>query len=94
MSFSPETAETLALQALSWLAGHDELMPVFLGSTGVSVEDVKKQAGNSEFLGSVLDFITMDDSWVIEFCDKHQLEYTAPMMARQSLPGGAQFHFT
>ncbi|CUI90134.1 DUF3572 domain-containing protein [Cognatishimia activa] len=94
MSFSPESAETLALQALAWLSGNDELMPIFMGSTGVSVDDLKTQAGDPAFLASVLDFIIMDDQWVIAFCDAQNLEYTAPMMARQVLPGGEQVNWT
>ncbi|MGR3363688.1 MAG: DUF3572 family protein, partial [Maritimibacter harenae] len=34
-----EQAETIGLQALGWLAGNDELMPVFLGSTGGDLAD-------------------------------------------------------
>ena len=94
MSFSPEAAETLALQALAWLSANDELMPVFMGSTGVSVDDLKTQAADPAFLASILDFITMDDQWVIAFCDALKLEYTAPMMARQVLPGGEQVNWT
>ena len=94
MSFSSETAETLAFQALGWLSGNDELMPIFMGSTGVSVDDLKTQVGDPAFLASVLDFITMDDQWVIAFCDAHNLDYNAPMLARQALPGGEQVHWT
>ena len=37
-----ETAEILALEALSWLVGNDDLLPVFLGSTGVSEADIRQ----------------------------------------------------
>ena len=94
MSLSAESAETIALQALGWLAANDELMPVFLGATGASVDDLKAQAGDPAFLGSVLDFITMDDAWVVSFCDTIGLDYTQPMIARQALPGGAQMNWT
>ena len=94
LSFSTETAETLALNALAWLAGNEELMPVFMGATGASVDDLKERAGDSAFLASVLDFITMDDQWVISFCDSLNLDYSAPMMARQALPGGAEVNWT
>ncbi len=94
MSLSAESAETIALQALGWLAANEELMPVFLGATGASVDDLKAQAGDPAFLGSVLDFITMDDAWVVSFCDTIGLDYTQPMMARQALPGGAQMNWT
>lgn len=94
MSLTPESAETIALQALGWLATNEELMPVFLGATGASVDDLKAQAGDPAFLGSVLDFITMDDAWVVSFCDTIGLDYTQPMIARQALPGGAQMNWT
>jgi len=94
MSFSPEAAETLGLQALGWLVGNEDLLPVFLGATGASEDDVREQAQNPEFLGSVLDFLMMDDAWIIAFCDAHAVRYEQPMMARASLPGGAQFHWT
>ncbi|SIN99179.1 DUF3572 domain-containing protein [Vannielia litorea] len=83
-----ETAETVALRALGWLAGNDELLPVFLGSTGVSEAEVRARAADPEFLASVLDFLTMDDAWVTGFCDAAGLDYTQPMRARMALPGG------
>ena len=89
-----ETAETIALQALAWLVGNDELCPVFLGATGGSAEDLRARAGDPEFQGAVLDFITMDDSWVMEFCDSANLAYDQPLLARLSLPGAAQVHWT
>jgi len=94
MDMKQDTAETIALQALAWLAGNDDLLPAFLGNTGASEADVREQAGNPEFLGSVLDFIMMDDAWVVAFCDVQGLSYETPMKARMSLPGGAQTHWT
>jgi hypothetical protein len=89
-----ESAETVGMQALAWLAGHDELLPVFLGSTGASLDDLRRGAGDAAFLGSVLDFVMMDDAWVVAFCDAQGLPYEAPMRARAALPGGGQVHWT
>ncbi|KNG94241.1 DUF3572 domain-containing protein [Pseudaestuariivita atlantica] len=89
-----ESAETLALKALGWLVGNDDLLPVFLGATGASVADIKAQAGDPAFLGSVLDFIAMDDAWVIAFCNAERLPYEAVLQARHALPGGEQVHWT
>ena len=89
-----DRAEMIALQALGWLAAHDDLLPVFLGATGASVDDIGAQAGDPAFLGSVLDFLIMDDAWIMAFCDTVGLGYQDPMRARQSLPGGAQVHWT
>jgi hypothetical protein len=89
-----DSAETIALQALAWLAGNDDLLPVFLGSTGASVGDLAAGAARPEFLGSVLDFLLMDDAWIIAFCDAQGLAYQAPMQARAALPGGEMVHWT
>lgn len=89
-----EIAETIALRALAWLAGNEELLPVFLGATGAGEDDMRERAQDPEFLGSVLEFLMNDDAWVVEFCDTHQLRYDQPMLARQALPGGAQINWT
>jgi len=87
-------AEIRAISVLGWLAGNDELLPVFLSATGASETDLRIRAGESEFLGSVLDFLMMDDAWVIEYCDSHALPYETLMQARQSLPGGQDVSWT
>lgn len=94
MSLNSEAAETIALQALGWIAGNDELLPVFLGASGASIDDLKTRAQDPEFLGALLDFLTMDDAWVMAFCDAAGLTYETPLAARQALPGGAQTHWT
>ncbi|MEO9819946.1 MAG: DUF3572 family protein [Paracoccaceae bacterium] len=42
----------------------------------------------------MLDFVMMDDAWVVQFCDSNACAYTDPMMARQMLPGGGAMHWT
>lgn len=89
-----EMAETLGLKALGWIAGNDELLPVFLGSTGSDLDDLRRGAADPAYLGALLDFICMDDAWVIAFCDAEGLAYDMPMQARAALPGGQQRHWT
>ena len=91
---TPEAAQTVALKALAWLAGEEEILPVFLGATGASAQDLRARAEDPEFLGALLDFLTMDDAWVMAFCDAAGLPYEAPLAARQALPGGALPHWT
>lgn len=88
------SAETLGLQALAWLASNDDLLPVFLNSTGASADDLRAGAMRPDFLGSVLDFLLMDDTWIMAFCDAAGLPYDAPMRARADLPGGEAMHWT
>ncbi|SDD51516.1 DUF3572 domain-containing protein [Ruegeria marina] len=90
---SADYAETLALKALGWLVGNEELLPVFMGSTGADLGDLRSRASDPAFLASVLDFLTMDDAWVVAFCDAESLPYDYPMQARAAL-GGGDVHWT
>lgn len=89
-----ERAQVIGLQALAWLVGNDELCPIFLGSTGGSADDLRSGAGDPAVLAAVLDFITMDDAWVISFCESARLAYDDPLRARHALPGAEQVHWT
>lgn len=91
---SQESAEVVGLKALGWIAGNEDLLPVFLGATGASEADVRAGARDPAFLGALLDFIMMDDAWVKDFCDTADLAYDQPMYARTALPGGDQVHWT
>ena len=94
MSFTQESAELLGLRALAWLGANDDLLPAFLGNTGASEDDVRARAGDPIFLGAVLDFLMMDDAWVMEFCDSIPMAYEKVMQARAALPGGEQVNWT
>lgn len=87
-------AETMAMQALGWLAADDDLFGTFLVATGAGVDEVRARAADPVFLGSVLDFLLMEDATVTGFCDAAGLPYDAPMRARAALPGGDAVHWT
>ncbi|MGK7754291.1 MULTISPECIES: DUF3572 domain-containing protein [unclassified Roseovarius] len=94
MGAEQDHAETAGLTALAWVAGHENLLDVFMGSTGAGLDDLRERAQDPDFLASVLDFILMDDAWVMEFCDAHDMAPEALIQARAGLPGGVQTHWT
>ena len=94
MTDAQNMAETVAIQALGWMAGQEDVMGLFLGATGATVDDLRQGAGDPAFLGALLDFLMQQDAWIIAFCDAAGLPYEAPMRARAALPGGAQTHWT
>ena len=91
---TPENAQSLALQVLAWLISDDELRDVFMGSTGAGPDALRTQAEDPAFQAAVLDFLMLDDAWVIRFCDTFGLSYETPLQARQVLPGQEQVHWT
>ncbi len=47
-----------------------------------------------DFMASVLEFLMLDDSWVIAFCDANSVPYDLPGQARAALSGEADVHWT
>jgi hypothetical protein len=84
---TPERAETVALQALAWIAADEELLPQLAGATGMSLENAKESAQDPAFLAGILEFLCMEDRWIQRFCDDQGLPYDTPMKALMSLPG-------
>lgn len=92
--FGQDSAESLAAQALSWLAEDEGRLNAFMGLTGVAPGDLVKNIARPAFLASVLDYLLTEDALVIAFCDARGLPYSAPMQARAALPGGTPWHWT
>ena len=46
------------------------------------------------FLAAVLDFLLLDDNWVIDACQAIGLEPDAMAIVRQLLPGGEKVNWT
>ncbi|SFI57015.1 DUF3572 domain-containing protein [Jannaschia pohangensis] len=86
-------AEVIALGALGWLAEAD-LLDTFMSATGAERDAIRAAAESPEFLGAVLDFALMDDTWVRGICDAQNLSYDSLLRARAALPGGDLPHWT
>ncbi len=87
-------AQVMALAALAWILGRDDLLGNFLNNTGASGQDLAQLAKQPLFLGAVLDFLMEDDRRVIEFCTDHSHPLTSVQAARASLPGAQYMHWT
>lgn len=89
-----ELAETRALDVLGWLAGQDDLFPVFLGATGTAESALRSLAAQPDFLASVVDFVLQDDAWVLACCAATGWRPEQMMSIRAALPGGDLPHWT
>lgn len=89
-----ESAQTVALQALAWLAGDEEMLDAFLATTGAEAADLRRRAEEVEFQVAILDFLLMNDAYVIGFCDSAGIAYTTPMTALVALQGGEAMNWT
>jgi len=81
-------AERIALQALGFLARHEDLLSVFMGATGVGQAELVANAGDPDMLAAVLDFVMMDDAWVLACAREIGVAPEHLASARSGLPGG------
>ena len=66
---SADAAESTALKCLTWLIANEDLRGIFMGSSGLGEDELRARFGEPEFLAAVLDFILMDDTWVMQCGD-------------------------
>jgi hypothetical protein len=68
-----EEAETIAAQALGFLAGEPQRFARFLALTGLELDDVRARAGSPELLAAVLSHLTNDESLLLTFAAESRL---------------------
>jgi hypothetical protein len=60
-------AETIAVQALGYLAGEPQHFARFLQLTGLTLDELRRQAGSPELLAAVLAHLAGDESLLLAF---------------------------
>ena len=64
-----EAAETLAIQALAFIAEEPDRLAAFLGATGLSPDRIRESANQPDFLLGVLEHMLSDESLLVGFAD-------------------------
>lgn len=82
-----ENAETIALQALAFLASDTERLEHFMGNTGLTPQDLSERASETDMLVSVLDALLADESALLMFATERAVEPEAIYPARMILSG-------
>jgi hypothetical protein len=62
-----KAAESLAVQALAFIAGDSERIGPFLAATGIGPDMIRAAAREPDFLAGVLDYMTSDDALLVAF---------------------------
>jgi hypothetical protein len=73
-AITAETAESLAIQALAFLAAEPEQLGRFLAITGIGPEGIRSAAREPQFLAGVLEYLTSDESLLIAFATQVGME--------------------
>jgi hypothetical protein len=82
-----ETAETLALQALGWLAADDGRLARFLNLTGIDPQHLRQRLSDPATLAGILDFLLADEPMLLDFCAGEGIDPQVLATARRLLPG-------
>jgi hypothetical protein len=88
MTNRQESAQTLALQALGWLAADDDRFGSFLAAGGMDAASIRAQAADPMLHAAVMDFLLADENMLLQFCEDCGVKPEVPMQARAALPGG------
>jgi len=82
-----EFAETLAIQALSFLAEEPERLGRFLAFTGIEAQSLRDAAREPNFLLGVLDHLAGDERLLSEFATLKEIAPEIVTSARDLLAG-------
>ena len=82
-----QNAETVAIQALGWIAGDEDRLARFMALAGLSVDELRIRAAEPEFLGGVFDFVLNDETLLLDFAQACDIKPDALLRLRRHLPG-------
>jgi catabolite regulation protein CreA len=68
-AINAEAAESLAIQALAFLAADAERLGRFLAITGLGPNEIRAAAREPHFLAGVLEYVTSDEQLLIDFAN-------------------------
>jgi Protein of unknown function (DUF3572) len=82
-----ESARSLAVDALSFLAADSDRLSRFLELTGLGPDNLRTAAADPAFLGSVLDYLIADEELLVAFAADAGLKPEAVARAHHTLCG-------
>jgi hypothetical protein len=88
----PEWAETVAIQALAFIAEEPERLGRFLAITGLGPDSLRQAARQPDFLASVLDHIMGDESLLVAFAAGAEIKPMDVGKARRQFSRSAGEH--
>jgi hypothetical protein len=82
-----EAAESLAVQALAYLANDPEQLARFLALSGIGPQAIRAAAADPQFLAGVLDYVAGEEKLLLALADHLQMKPEQVWRARAALSG-------
>jgi hypothetical protein len=92
-SASPDSAQSLAVSALAFIAADSDRLNRFLSLTGLGPDNLRTAAADPAFLGSVLDYLVADEQLLVDFAADAGVKPEAVGRAHAALCGPAEGKF-
>ena len=86
-SRTKEAAESLAIQALAFLAEEPERLSAFMAATGLSPDSLRESANQPHFLLGVLEHMLSNESLLVAFADSAGINPAEIARARGAMGG-------
>jgi uncharacterized protein DUF3572 len=67
LKMTRDSAESMAIQALTFLADDSDRLQRFLATTGVGPQQIRSAAREPEFLAGVLNYLAADEELLVTF---------------------------
>ena len=80
-----EMAETLAIEALQFIAREADALARFLAASGLGPSTLRRAAADPQFLLGVLDFLLSDESLLVAFATRAAISPERIGQARRAL---------
>lgn len=79
--------ESVAIAALGWIAGNEDMLNRFLSLTGIGAGQIREAAAEPGFLAGVLDFLLAHEPSLMAFCNETETDPEVVQQARELLLG-------
>ncbi len=86
-SATADSAQSLAVGALAFIAADSDRLNRFLSLTGLGPDNLRTAAADPAFLGSVLDYLVADEALLMDFASDAGLKPEAVARAHGALCG-------
>ncbi len=71
---TPDTATSIAISDLQFIAGDEEQISRFISLTGISPDEMRRAAGSESFLIAVLEFFMGDEPTLLSFTASQNID--------------------
>ncbi|MFS8182076.1 DUF3572 domain-containing protein [Pseudovibrio denitrificans] len=90
-SLTEDTAQEIAIGALSFLSSDPEQLGRFLSLAGIGPQEIRDAAAEPGFLAGVLEFLMQDEQLLLAFTESAGIRPTMIAAAHLKLAGGVDY---